>query len=488
MKNHFKTFIKNVQTDTEGIDSAKSLVTDVAKILRYSKSEKTAKVVKYFNGAVTVYTAGLLALDTIKLVRSLSTEKDPLYTIEIDQYDMLYGVVVGLMNNTTRSTYQPIIELRSRTVDRYSDTGKELAIYKDHLIGSEPMSLDNSKAFVYSVNGMQEPTTVEINGHKATITIKKPTKITLANGYIDSPRDGKSYANTTAIIHCDSEQARKDIMLYLRNNLKEIGKRKVTLFLARGYGSFSPNIDAPDRDINTVVLKEGQLESIVNELKTFIHNEDRYNDLGVPYHHGILLSGPPGTGKSSTAKTVASHLGLDTYYISLSSVKDNDTFNELISEIKPRSVLLLEDIDTIKAAKNRDKKSKDGISMDDLLNVLDGALSPHGVITIATTNHIGLLDEAIIRAGRMDTCYEIDYLDNHQFKRICQKFIASDIGILPDIDGLKISPAEIIGEIKKHITNDKAAFDAIIEYIAKKIETKEDENDTESGRVSSEVG
>jgi ATP-dependent 26S proteasome regulatory subunit len=477
MKKLAKTFINNVRTNTDGIDSAKSLVTDVAKVLRHTKSDKATKVINLFNAAVTTYSTGLLAVDAFNLIRTLITEHEPVYSFEINENDMLFPVITGMVNNVARTGYQPVIEMKSRTLDQYSDTRKELAIYKDHLIGGEVMRFENGKAFVYSVNGIQEPSIIEIAGHKVTVVIKKPTKMHLVNGYYDdSAKVGKSYSSTTAIVTCDSDKARNEVMLCLRNNLKMIGKRKVTLFLGRSWGSFSASTEAPDRDISTVILKNGQLENIINELTTFMNNEDKYNDLGVPYHHGILLSGPPGTGKSSTAKTVASHLGLDTYYISLSGVKNNDTFNELISDIKPRSVLLLEDIDTIQAAKNRDKKGKEGINMDDLLNVLDGVLSPHGVITIATTNNIDKLDDAIIRPGRIDTIYEVDYLDNVQFKRICEQFIGKEINTLPDITGLNLSPAEVIGEIKKHITDNDAAFNAVIEYIAKKIE-KESENE-----------
>ena len=506
MKRAFSTFLQNIKGSSEGMIAAKELVEDVTDILQRTSSSKTNKVVKYFNHAVTAYSAGITLHSAYNLTRQLFTENSPVYNIEISENDMLFSVIAGLMNNTQTQEYQPSIELRSRVLDRYDSSKREFNIYKDHLIGNDVLRFEGDKAFVYAVPDAQNQKTLEIAGHTVDVQIRKPDKAMLLGGYTGAAEtdalasttrtrggSGKRFSQTTAIITCDSEKARQEIMLFLRNNLSVIGKRKVTLYLGRSWGSFTGNSDLPERDISTVILKENQLENIIAELASFIDSEAKYNSLGVPYHHGILLSGPPGTGKSSTTKTVASHLSLDTYYIPLSSIKDNETFNELISEIKPRFVFFLEDIDTIKAAKDRDKKDKDGVTMDALLNVLDGVLSPHGVITIATTNHIEELDPAVIRPGRVDTVYHIDHLNNNQLERICNKFLGNELVLFPDITGLHISPAEIVGEIKKHIDEYDAAWNAVNSLIARKIGKKakklqkEQEKEDASTGASSEI-
>jgi hypothetical protein len=490
MKRVLNTFWKNIQTNGESLSVAKELVSDVSDILSKVGSPKTSKFVRYFNTAVTAYSAGITAHSAYNLTRSLFTENLPVYNIEISESDMLFSVVAGLMSKTQNNEHQSSIELRSRAIDRYDSSKREFNTYKDHLVGNDVIRFEGDKAFVYAVPGLQNQKTLEIAGHKVDIQIRRPDKAMLLGGYTGSSEvdplaglssgngrgsrgsSAKKFMQTTAIIMCNSEKAREEVMLFLRNNLSAIGKRKVVLYIGRSWGSFTGNSDLPERDISTVILKENQLENVINELTAFIDSEAKYNSLGVPYHHGILLSGPPGTGKSSTAKTVASHLGLDTYYIPLSSIKDNETFNELISEIKPRSVLLLEDIDTIKAAKDRTKKGGDGVTMDALLNVLDGVLSPHGVITIATTNHIEKLDPAVIRPGRVDTVYHVDHLNNEQLERICNKFLGGGPILFPDITGLEISPADVIGEIKKHIDDYDVAWNAVNTLIEKKISKK----------------
>lgn len=496
MKKMVTTFLHNVRHSPESMDSAKELVKDVADII-HTNARSNTKLHKFVRNATTAYSTGLMVHSAINLVRDLMTENIQLPTIEIVETDMLFNVVTGLMNTTTdenKGVKQLAVELRSRTLDRYATTKQELNIYKDHLIGGDIIRFDQDKAFVYAVPSANNEKTLTIAGHKVHVLIKKPEKMMMLGGYTNDKESNtvapvsKKVSQTTAIITCPNEKASKEIQEYLRNNLQIIGKRKVTLYKAQSWGSFIGSSDMPERPISTVVLKKGQIESVIEELNSFIESEDKYNILGIPYHHGILLSGPPGTGKSSTAKVVASHLGLDTYYIALSSVRDNETFHELISEIKPRSVLLLEDIDTVQAAKSRDKKGKDGVTMDALLNVLDGVLSPHGVITIATTNHVENLDEAVIRPGRIDTVYAVDYLDNEQLERICKQFIKMENVIFPDITGLKISPADIVGEIKKHINDHETAYKAIDKFIAKRIrkhQKRKDKNDI--GRVGSEV-
>lgn len=504
MRKALSTFVHNIKHNTEGMSSAKELANDLVEMVQ--RSTKTSRIGKVVNYAVNAYSCGILLHNAVTIGRDLFTENAPVFDIEINENDMLYNVVHGLINTTQKEEYQPTIELRSRAIDRYSDSKRELNIYKNHLVGGDLLRFEGEKAFVYAVPGAQGEKDLEIAGHRVKIVIKKPDKAFLLGGYKDDPtgatsvrgsRGGstaKKYTQTTAIIKCESEKAREEVKLYLRNNLSIVGKRRVGLYIGQNYGSFSGTGDIPERDISTVILKDNQLDHIIKELATFIDSEAKYTTLGVPYHHGILLSGPPGTGKSSTAKAVAAHLGLDTYYIPLSSIRDNETFNELISEIKPRSILLLEDIDTIRATKERTKKGKEGITMDALLNVLDGVLSPHGVITIATTNHIEVFDNAMIRPGRIDTVYSVDYLDNGQLERLCSKFIVDEPFIFPDITGLKISPADIIGEIKKHIDEPEAAIASIntflterIEKKARKAKEKQDGSEGNSSEVSEQL-
>jgi AAA+ superfamily predicted ATPase len=93
-------------------------------------------------------------------------------------------------------------------------------------------------------------------------------------------------------------------------------------------------------------------------------------------------------------------------------------------EIQPRSVLLLEDVDVYHAATDRDEE--DGkVSVAAMLNALDGVWTPHGLITMMTTNNRDRLDAALVRAGRIDVDEEFTPLDRGQAARLLEQFRSS---------------------------------------------------------------
>jgi hypothetical protein len=258
------------------------------------------------------------------------------------------------------------------------------------------------------------------------------------------------------------------------------GSSDVFVADATGTGSWS---SIPMRTPDTVILPEGQMEEIIREIKVFTGYEQIYSLLGVPYHHGILLSGSPGTGKSSAAQAIASAMRRQTYSASLATFESNDAFIKFIKSVSPNSIVLLEDVDVAKASTSRDTDYK-GVTMDTLLNVLDGVLSPHGCIFILTTNHLENLGEAVIRPGRVDATYDITYLVDEQLERLCRKFMKLKPEFeldLPSVDGLKITPAEIVGVIKTFIPHIAEALPHIRTFIEKKrIEVLEKEVATAS--------
>lgn len=235
----------------------------------------------------------------------------------------------------------------------------------------------------------------------------------------------------------------------------------------KGEGEWS---SIPMRTADTVILPEGLFEEIVREIKTFTTYEQIYGMLGVPYHHGIMLHGSPGTGKSSAAQAIAASFRRQVYSASLGIFENDDAFVKFIRRVNSNSIVLLEDVDCAKAAVSREE-NQNGVSMETLLNVLDGVLSPHGCIFILTTNHPENIGEAVVRPGRVDATYSITYLVDEQFERLCRKFmrLKDDVELnLPSVEGLNITPAEIVGEIKKFIPNIADALPQVIAYVEEK--------------------
>jgi chaperone BCS1 len=172
------------------------------------------------------------------------------------------------------------------------------------------------------------------------------------------------------------------------------------------------------RLLDSVVLQPGEKEHLVEDVKNFRASKQRYARLGIPYHRGYLLYGPPGTGKTSLISALAAHLGLSIYVINLTDFTDRSLMNA-VNQVPANSVLLFEDIDCAKSGKVREAVSSgansatqmptekgttaaNGVTLSGLLNVLDGFYAPANVLFVMTTNHIEVLDQALLRPGRID--------------------------------------------------------------------------------------
>lgn len=141
------------------------------------------------------------------------------------------------------------------------------------------------------------------------------------------------------------------------------------------------------------------------------------------------MFGPPGTGKSSFSLSIAGELDLDIYVISIPSVNDQ-TLKDLFDGLPDRCVVLLEDIDAAGATRSRDLRSEDSdsegdtgprkkaVTLSGLLNTLDGVASQEDRILIMTTNHVGKLDEALIRPGRVDFKVEFRLADRETAEQL----------------------------------------------------------------------
>jgi chaperone BCS1 len=173
------------------------------------------------------------------------------------------------------------------------------------------------------------------------------------------------------------------------------------------------------RVLDSVVLQPDEKENLVEDIKSFRASRQRYARLGIPYHRGYLLYGPPGTGKTSLVSALAAHFGLSVYVINLSDFSDRSLMTA-VNQVPANSVLLFEDIDCAKSGKAREVAASannnngtqtqtekettpsNGVTLSGLLNVLDGFYAPANVLFVMTTNHIEVLDDALLRPGRID--------------------------------------------------------------------------------------
>jgi mitochondrial chaperone BCS1 len=106
------------------------------------------------------------------------------------------------------------------------------------------------------------------------------------------------------------------------------------------------------RVLDSVILKPGEKEQLVEDIRTFQASYERYSKLGVPYHRGYLLYGPPGTGKTSLVSAVGAKFGMSIYAMNLTELNDR-TLKIAMGSVPANSIILFEDIDCMKAGNRR---------------------------------------------------------------------------------------------------------------------------------------
>lgn len=301
--------------------------------------------------------------------------------------------------------------------------------------------------------------TVILDGHKVHVSVGREK---------DEKRDGnRSWFSLIEqmTFTCRTKEARDavvDLIARLTDSKRQ--QQKVPyLYTANQWGEWVLRADLGLRSIDTVILPPAQKARILSDLEEFLESEHRYKALGLPYHRGYLFHGPPGTGKTSLAKALADHFKMDIYYIPLSDVKDDTNLLSLVTSVGADSILLLEDIDVLHGAKERDDTEK-GISMSGLLNALDGIATPNGLITIMTTNHIEVLDDAVVRPGRVDLLEEIGYLQDDQMPDLTNLMFGVQKR-WPSVEAMEITPAQVIEQYKRHLYDSDAAFIAIERFL-----------------------
>lgn len=208
------------------------------------------------------------------------------------------------------------------------------------------------------------------------------------------------------------------------------------------------------RPIQSVILDGDISGMLLNDVKTFLESEEWYNNIGIPYRRGYLLSGPPGNGKSSLITAIASELRLDICALNLSSQKlSDDRLLELMANIPMNSIVLIEDVDCVFQERNK-VDNCESVTFSGLLNAIDGVMSSEGRILFCTTNHKEKLDPALIRPGRMDVDIVINNASRKQAEYLFTRFFPEmpDLaeGFGDKISNTPVSMAHLQGHLLKY--------------------------------------
>lgn len=228
----------------------------------------------------------------------------------------------------------------------------------------------------------------------------------------------------------------------------------------------------PGRSFDSLALPAGVAEDLIADVDRFLADEERYAALSIPYRRGYLLHGPPGTGKTSIVKAVATRHKRPIYVLNPASVKDDSELMTMVTTgVQDNSVILIEDIDSFSIARDRNEEpaadgETRGPTLSGLLNALDGVATPHGMLIFVSTNQPGKLDEALVRDGRLDKHIHLGYVDSGQVDRLLTIAYGDDYisGYHPiEVpECSEISPATVVEAIKSNFWDVNAAVGEIV--------------------------
>ena len=459
---------KKLREDSEARTEASRIMQDLlslATLAASSSDGKFSKAVALGSSLITIGASGKSVWDFFK---RYSAPDD--FTIKISESDPIFDVVEewfmeALPEDSQRSIFAGSEIVKNGRVWSKSDDGSDLV---SELLAEADEDPEEQRRvdIVYSFDGtiVQD---LDVAGHTVQIFTTSPELY----GSNESQGRGNFARRKSIHIVCKTVEARNDVLKEIEKQSQYLADSQPRMFISSKWGDFRKRSYIQPRSMESVVLKEGQMERIISHLTSFLNNKEAYRHADIPFRTGILLYGDPGSGKSSTALAIANALKMNVYIIALSALGSDDSLNDCFGSIPPNSIIILEDIDIASAVKDRDDDDDNGVTMSGMLNVLDGFQSPPGVITIMTTNRKDVLDPAIIRPGRVDLEEHLDCLDTYQLEGLCKYFIGSVPEGLPEIspsDG--ITSAEFMGIIRKHLPDfDKAGPD-VVEFVKSRLE------------------
>ena len=197
------------------------------------------------------------------------------------------------------------------------------------------------------------------------------------------------------------------------------------------------------------VAGEDEAKENLTEIVDYLHNPDKYREIGASMPKGILLVGPPGTGKTMLAKAVAGEANVPFFsmsgsefvemFVGMGASKVRDLFKQ--AKEKAPCIVFIDEIDAIGQKRNtggmggNDEREQ---TLNQLLTEMDGFEGNTGVIILAATNRPESLDPALTRPGRFDRRVPVELPDLKGREEIL-KVHAKKIRVADDVDFAKIA-------------------------------------------------
>ena len=288
-------------------------------------------------------------------------------------------------------------------------------------------------------------------------------KVRLTNGtevVTDNPRSEK-FKEDLLLYNVNVIEKDKDLSQGISFVLLITGLAVTGYFLNKNIGKQAEkemasmsSIDVENSTSRRITFKDvagnEEAKEYLMDMVDFIKNPEVYNNYGARLPRGVLLYGPPGTGKTLLAKAMAGEAEVPFYavsgsdfvqvYAGLGASRIRDLFKK--AKEAGKSVIFIDEIDSLgkkrKGANNPSSSEEGDRTLNALLTEMSGFKENEGIIVVAATNRIDILDEALLRPGRFDRQVEVALPDVNARLKILE-FHSMNKPISKDVDLKKVA-------------------------------------------------
>lgn len=289
----------------------------------------------------------------------------------------------------------------------------------------ESAKVSNDKLIIYTENG-------SFSIYKELVDIKE-----LSNIVIDVENDSFNFIYlllfvlfVLLLIGSYNKRKKTKINSY-KNGNKTFENQNISIETANNLAVSSSilpsNSNVKFDDVSGIDEVKEELFEIVD----FLKNPNRYKKLNIKLPKGVLIVGPPGVGKTMVAKAVAGEANVPFFYQSGASFvhiyvgMGAKRVRELFAHAKSNapSIIFIDEIDAVGKARGNLRNDEREATLNQLLTEMDGFEDNSGVIVIAATNKIDMIDEALLRSGRFDRRIFVSLPDLHGRMKILEGYL-----------------------------------------------------------------